>query len=174
MKKLLSIIAVCLLAAACNYSGTSEKKDSIITKPSGENLSMPYEAAYSTNFEIGNPKYAQIVLNIYKDYDNNAFNHSDAYADTVSMKGADGGTIRGKDVLINALKKYRNSIKSIRDTVDTYVVLKPKDKDETWVSVWSHETNTYKNGKIETIKFNENWEFNKAGKVAFISVYTAK
>lgn len=135
MKILLSTIAVCLLTTACNHSGTSEKKDSITTKPSVENLSIPREVAYSSNFEIGNPKYAQIVLNIYKDYDNNTFNNSDAYADTVSMKVADGGTIRGKNVLINALKKSRNNIKSIRDTIDTYVVLKPKSKDETWVSI---------------------------------------
>ncbi len=176
MKQLLFVAVMTLLMVACNQPATTStgNKDPAMTGSSVEDLSIPYTPLYSTNFEIGNFKYAQIVLNIYKDYDNNIFNNSNLYADTVSLNVSSGSTIKGRDMVINSLKDYRNSITSVKDSIVTFVVLKPKDKDETWVSIWSSEINTFKDGKIDTSKINENWKFNKDGKVAFINMYTAK
>jgi hypothetical protein len=36
------------------------------------NTGLPYTAAYSSNFVIGNPSHSQMILNMWKDWDDNA------------------------------------------------------------------------------------------------------
>jgi hypothetical protein len=115
-----------------------------------------------------------MVLNIFKDYDNNIFTSDNIYADSVIARFSDGSSIKGKDSLNSSIKQFRNSLASVKESILTYVVLKPKDKDETFVSVWSDEINVYKNGKSESIKRNQIWKFNKQGKVISIDDYSAK
>ena len=177
MKQLLCVATVSLFLFACNQpatTATENKKATDTTLASAQNIKIPYTPTYSTDFEFGDYKFAEIVLNNWKDYDDNIFKEDNIFADTVIAHFSDGSSIKGKDSLISAIKQFRNSLTSVKESILTYAVLKPKDKDETWVSIWSNEIDVYKNGKTDTIQRNQIWKFNKEGKVTNIDDYTAK
>ena len=43
----------------------------------------PYTATYSSSFKIGKSAYSAIVLNLWKDWDDNTFDKQDYFADRV-------------------------------------------------------------------------------------------
>ena len=61
----------------------------------------------------------------------------------------------------------------LSSSVEVVTTLKPKGKDETWVCVWGKEVDTHKDGKMDSTYLNENWMFNKDGKVAYMSQFKA-
>ena len=72
---------------------------------------------------------------------------------------------------MSSAKKYRGSLKNAVSSVEVVTTLKPKGKDETWVCVWGKEVDTHNNGKMDSVYLNENWMFNKDGKVAYMSQF---
>lgn len=54
------------------------------------------------------------------------------------------------------------------------IVLKPKGKDETWVSFWEKEVDVMNDGKKDSTYINDNWKFNKEGKISAIYQFAAK
>jgi hypothetical protein len=173
MKKLTP--AVCLLCVlfACNsaITSTENKTDTTIatTDAPDENITYAYTPTYSGDLTIGDRNQAKTVLDVWKDYDNNTLdNHKDVFADTLTFDFFDGSTLKGpRDTVLGALKKYRGSLSSATSTVEVVVPLKPKGKDESWVCVWGKEIDTH-DKKTDSIFLNENWRFNKDGKVAYI------
>lgn len=181
MKQLLIATFIMCAFVACNTATTSSNKNdttasAIDTTAMNENISYAYPVQYSSDFTIGDPKYAQMVLEFWKDYDNNTFdNHKDYFADTLSMDLAGGMSLVNvsRDSALNNVKRYRSSLKNAVSSVEVLTSLKPKGKDETWACVWGKEVDTYNNGKMDSIYLNENWEFNKDGKVIYMAQYQA-
>ena len=178
--KQLSLAAFIICAfVACNTATTSSNtKDTTATTDTTamtENVSYAYPVAYSSDFTIGDSKYAQTVLELWKDYDDNAFErHADAFADTVSIDlSGTSLTNLPKDSVINSIKKYRSSLKNAVSSVEVVTALKPKGKDETWVCIWGKEVDTHDNNKLDSVYLNENWMFNKDGKVVYMSQFQA-
>lgn len=181
MKLSFLIASALLLLSACHQSSSTVAKakdtpvsNNTIAASSSQDMSIPYRPMYTTDFVFGDYKHAQTVFNLWKHYDDNDFTADDyVFADTISMDFPNGSTIVGKDSLNNAIKKYRASLVSAKEAVISYVVLHPKSTDDTWVCIWGNEADTYKNGKTDTTWMNENWKFNRDGKVAYISQYAA-
>ena len=176
MKQLFLSALICILVACNTATTSSNTKDTVSdTASSGSNVNYAYPVEYSSEFTIGDPKYAQTVLELWKDYDNNAFDtHKDAFADSVSMDLFNMSIInKPRDSIFNAVKAYRSSLKNAVSSVEVVTTLKPKGKDETWVCVWGKEIDTHKDGKVDSVYLNENWMFNKEGKVAYMSQYEA-
>jgi hypothetical protein len=180
MKQLLSAACIICAFVACNTATTSSNTNDTTaatdTTAMNENVSYAYPVKYSSDFTIGDSKYAQTVLELWKDFDNNTFdNHKDAFADSVSMSFPDGSTMSGtRDSIIAGAKAFRSSLKNCASSIDAIVTLKPKGKDETWVCVWGTEVDTHNNGKIDSVNHNENWMFNKDGKIAYMEQLDAK
>lgn len=125
--------------------------------------------------ENARKKVAKLVLDIWKDYDNNTIKNSAAlFADTTRFYDASGRMVKGKDSIISIIDTYRNSIASVKEDVSAIVVLKPKGKDETWVCVWGKEVDAMKDGKKDSVFLQESWMFNKDEKVANIYQYATK
>ena len=182
MKQLsIATFIMCAFVACNTATNSSNTKDTTTaaatdTTAMSTNVSYAYPVAYSSDFTIGDSKYAQIVLELWKDFDNNTFdNHKDAFADSVSMDFPDGSTMSGtRDSIIAGAKAFRSSLKNCVSSIDAIVTLKPKGKDETWVCVWGKEVDTHNNGKIDSVNHNENWMFNKDGKIAYMEQLDAK
>ena len=173
MKQILSTLLAVICFTACN-NGT---KEAVIVKDSSKAaVTLPYAVNYSSDFEIGDSKYAQIVLGAWKDYDNNDLKNSlPVFADSVTMFLADGTIYSNKkDSAVAFIAKARGSMASATESVDAVVVLKNKGKDESWVCVWGKEVDVMKDGKKDSTFLNENWMFNKDGKVSVIRQYAAK
>ena len=176
MKQLLFFVFLMPLFIACNTSSdnSNESKDSTATTDTSPvAVSYAYPIGYSADFEIGDPKHAQTVLTLWKDYDNNTLDaHKEAFADSVQFTTADGSIIAGpRDSVIKAIASHRASFSKAVDSVDVLVSLKAKGKEESWVCIWGKEIDTYKNGKVDSIYLNEDWMFDKNGKIARIEQF---
>ena len=143
-------------------------------KNDGMMMDYPYKANYSSKFAMGNSAHAKMILNLWKDWDDNAFDRHDYMADTLVMLFPDGTMAKGKQEALEGAKKYRGGMTSAKSTIDAWVPLRITDKNEDWVAVWGSETDTWADGKTETRDIHEIWRINKDGKVDFMKQFTAK
>ena len=172
MKKMITcLLAVAALSTACKEEKKEEAKPTVTPA-----VTLPYQIGYASDFEIGDSKYAQIVLAAWKDYDNNTLQNSlPVFADSVTMYFAEGSIISNKkDSAIAFVAKARGSMASATSSIDAVTVLKTKGKDDTWVCVWGKEVDIMKDGKKDSMLLNENWMFNKDGKVSVIRQYCSQ
>ena len=174
MRKIVLLAGISLLVA-CNSSPKEEvssvgpKADSAATA-SDENIAYPYTAGYSSKFSIGDPKHAQMILGLWKDWDNGDLAKSkDVFADSVEFNFWDGTKMHTtRDSAVAAAQNMRNSYASVTSRVDAFIPLKSTDKDESWVTIWGMETHTDKKGKTDSINLHEVWRINKAGKTDLV------
>jgi hypothetical protein len=155
---------------------TKIKDDNTKIKIKGQAMNTggyPYTANYSSNFVMGNPAHARMVLNAWKDWDNNTLDSHDFVADTVVFYTPDGQMMKGKDATMMGLKKYRGGLTSSKSTVSAWMPLRSTDRNENWVAIWGTETDTYPDGKVDTKDIHEIWRINRDGKVDFIKQYAA-
>jgi hypothetical protein len=134
---------------------------------------LPYTANYSSNFTMGNPNHAKMILDLWKDWDDNAFTRHDYMADTLVMYFPDGTMVKGKQANMDAALKYRGTITSAKSTLDAWMPLRSVDKNEDWVALWGTETDTFADGKVQKRDIHEIWRINKDGKVDFMKQFTA-
>ena len=174
MRKIVLLAGIGLLAA-CN-SGTKEEVSSVGPKAdsaataAAENITYPYTAAYSSKFTIGDPKHAQMILGLWKDWDNGDLSKSkDLFADRVELYFWDGSSLKTtRDSAVAAAQSERDKFASVSSRVDAFVPLKSTDKDESWVTIWGMETHTDKKGKTDSINLHEVWRINKDGKTDLV------
>jgi hypothetical protein len=138
-----------------------------------QNINSPYDIQYSSKFVMGNPKYAENVLTLWKDFDNGTLSaHKDFFADSMTAILASGARMHSsRDSVIASIQKYRNTLSTAVDRVDAVTAVRSTDKNEDWVLIWGMETDTYKNGKIDSVNLQETWRINKDGKADLLMQY---
>jgi hypothetical protein len=179
MRKIVLFAGISLLAA-CN-SGTKEEVASVSpnadssASAAADNITYPYTAAYSSKFAIGDPKDAEKILSLWKDWDNGDLSKSkDVFADSVNFYFWDGTHMNTtRDSAIAAAQQMRNSYASVISRVDAFIPLKSTDKNENWVTIWGMETHTDKKGKVDSISLHEVWRINKDGKTDLVYQFAA-
>lgn len=181
MKRLSISICTLLLFCFCSAAfaqqqgkmkeGKTKMKDKAMSM---DNPVYPYVATYSSNFVMGNTNYSKMVLELWKDWDNNDFAAHDYMADTIIMFFPDGTISQGKDSVLAGAKRVRGSMSGAVSTLQAWVPLKSVDRDEDWVALWGEETDTWADGKKETRDVQEIWKFNKEGKIALMRQYYTK
>lgn len=183
MKAICTILLICFSIAAFsqdqkmkNAKMKADKKEmKVKAEYSNAKLDMPYKAEYSSNFMPGNPAHAKLVLDLWKDWDDNALDrHSDMFADTVFMMFPNGDTVRGNAAALEAAKKIRSGLASSKSTVEAWMPTKSVDRNENWVLVWGREEDTNTDGKKSTVLLHEIWRINKDGKIDFMRQYMSK
>ncbi|MBS1523923.1 MAG: hypothetical protein JST50_23170 [Bacteroidetes bacterium] len=136
-----------------------------------QDAKAPYKAEYSSNFTIADQSYANKILTIWKDYEENMLDrHLDWFADTVSMSWMNGQTVKGKAANLQGAKEYRGMLKNLKISLDASVSLK-SDKGDNVVCVWGTEEYTDKDGKKAVNHLQEVWGFNKDGKIDMMLQY---
>lgn len=150
-------------------------KDKTVQPAMATQMMLPYVAQYSSNFRLGNPQHSKMVLDLWKDYDDNNFDrHADWFADTVMMIMPSGEVVKGKEAALNGVKKYRSSFASVKSRVDAWVPLYSVDKNENWVAIWGTEEDTDQSGKLTSTEYQEIWRINKDGKIDFMKQFSGK
>ena len=171
MKKFILLFAVAFTACNSNKTENSNKRpDSAQHDTTG----YAYKANYSSSFELSDQTNAKILLNMYKDWDNNTLDNSLQYlADTVSFHFPDGSRWNGtKDSIWRMLKNYRNIYTTVENKVDAWLPFHTPDNKDNWVAIWAREYHTDKaTGKLDSTDIHEVWEFNNDHKVIFLSQY---
>ena len=134
---------------------------------------LPYTANYSSNFVIGNPEHSKMILDLWKDWDDNAFDRHDYFADTMVMILSDGQVLHGKAAIVEGAKKVRGGFTSATSALDAWVPLKSVDKNEDWVALWGHEDDVLTDGSKQKRELHEIWRINKDGKIDYMQQWTA-
>ena len=166
---------------ACNAGEDKAKVESMAatadsSKKETVAVTYPYNIDYSSSFEIGDAAQARMLLELWKDWDNNTLAMSGSkFADSVNLNFADGTNISGpKDSVIAISQRYRDMFSKVESSVSAVIPLKSTDKNENWVTVWGKEVYTDKKGKTDSSFLQETWRFNKEGKVDLLYQYRAK
>jgi len=175
MKKFFVLASVAMFAA-CN-SNEPAKTDAMKsgTDSSVQNINSSYEIRYSSKFAMGDPKNAENLLTLWKDWDNgNLSAHKDIFADSVEMHFSDGSIMHtGRDSAIAAAQNFRNTFASSVSTVEAITAVKSTDKNENWALIWGKEVDKDKIGKVDSFYLQETWRFNKDGKADLFFQYRA-
>jgi hypothetical protein len=160
MKKMLPVFAAILFAGVLNDCNAQS--------------GLPYKAAYTSDFKIGNPAYSKMVLELWKDWDDNTFDKHDYFADTVVFYLPDSTVVKGKAENLASAKKYRGGMDSAKSVVHAWVPLYSNDRKENAVCIWGTEKDTWPDGRVVVRDLHEVWWFNKDGKVSAIRQWNAR
>lgn len=173
MKKLIVMASMAMLAA-CN-SNDSAKTDSMAPAKdsTAQTIQSPYQIGYSSQFAMADPKNAETLLTLWKDWDNgNLSAHKDFFADSVEMHFSDGSMMHAdRDSIIAAAQQFRNSFATSQSSVDAIMAVKSTDKDENWALIWGKEVDKDNAGKLDSFNLQETWRFNKDGKADLMSQF---
>jgi hypothetical protein len=172
-KNLLFASLFILLSCNSNQPAQTEPVKPASDSMAVQNINSPYDIQYSSKFIMGNPQYAENILTLWKDFDNgNLSAHKEIFADSVqALLGSGASMHASRDTVLAAIQKYRNSLAKAIDRVDAVMAVRSTDKNEDWVLVWGMETDTYKNGKIDSVDLQETWRINKDGKADLLMQY---
>lgn len=167
----IAFFAACTSGADKTTTEAPTAPDSTSEKQS--NLTYAYTADYSSDFEIGDAKNAQTLLELYKNWDNNTLDNSkSAFAENDTMYFADGSMFAGsRDSLFVIANKMRGQMGTVVDSVHAWVPLRTRDKNEQWVAIWARETSTNAKGVKKSKEIHEVWRFNNNGKVNLVYQY---
>ncbi len=176
MKKIF-VFACAAIFASCG-SNTSEKTDSMkmekdSTAAVAQDISSSYPVNYSSKFVMDNPKNAETLLTLWKDWDNgNLSAHKDLFADSVEMNFSDGTSMHtSRDSAIAMAQSARNNFATAVSSVDAIMAVKSTDRNEHWALIWGKEVDTDKKGVVDSFNLQETWRFNKDGKADLFFQY---
>ena len=168
MNQLKKISLILLLSGIINGC-TSDKKPEVEQAPAVQEIAPPslvYEPSYSASFEIGNPDYAEmIVQGSWKDWeDNNLDNMVNWVSDTITAYHSNNEMVRGLESLMARWKEHRADYSSSKPTINAVMSVRSKDRNEDWVLVWATSIDTKIDGTVDTVALMETWRINAAGK----------
>jgi hypothetical protein len=170
MRKIILPIVFIVLVSCNTRDNNSDAKKSVPDQKAA--VTYPYPINYSSQFEMGDPEKSKIILDLWKDYDDNALDRGkDMFADTVTMWLADNEMHGSRDSILVSSKAYRNQFSSVSSRVDAVISTRSTDKNEDWVLVWGTETHTNKKNVTDSVHLQETWRLNKNGKIDFMMQY---
>ncbi len=156
-------------------AGAVSKTSTDSTRLSSPAMDAPLTATYSSQFEIGDAKNSQMVLELWKDWSNNKLSdHSSYFSDSLVILTSDGTVLRGLENVGPAMQKTRDTYSDITTTVIAITPLKSIDKNENWVAIWGMQKATGKNGAVTSERLNEVWRINKDGKIDYMEQLSGK
>jgi hypothetical protein len=180
MTKALTVAALLLFSVSCNDTKTEAAAEPAADTTAEASAPAPphqyaVKANYSSSFELGDPNQADKVIELWKQFDENALEKGlDLFADTVTVWMADGWKYHGtRDSLMKIMKKVRGDYGAVKSVLVAVVPLKATDLDENWVSIYGTEYTTVKNKK-DSADIQENWRFDKNGKINMMHSYRRK
>jgi hypothetical protein len=174
MKQLLVLISLFVLSCE-NDNKTTNADAPSADSTKNETLTYAYTPSYSAQLEMGNPKHAQMIVGLWKDWDNNNLENSrNIFADSCTMIFADGTTMSAsRDSIMASSKKFRSRFSSVTSTVHAWMPILAKDKNENWVAVWGTEVSTM-NGKTDSVNLHEIWRLNNNNQVVYMRQFSGK
>jgi len=176
MKQALSIAAVMLLMLYACSSPSTEKTaeikptDTTATPVAVAVAPMPFPATQTDDWKMGDPEKLRMILGFYKDMvnDTNYAEIATHIADTITNLNFENKTYKlSPDGFAKLVKTFRSRFSKLDEEFRTYLVLHSDKLDYDQVMLWVKETGTYKNGKVDSTMYQENWRINKEGKIFY-------
>jgi len=179
MKKSMFCLVVMVLILSCSNatkkSETAERTDKKEESKAADTPPMPYKAAYSSQFTVGEVKHAEKILTLFKQWDNNKMAEGKSlFADSVHYF-TNGWEFHGtNDSFFTVSKVHRDKYKEVRTLVQAWIPVHSADKNEDWVLVWSTAYTTDNKGKVDSASYQDTWKVNSAGRFDVMYDYELK
>ncbi len=175
MRKVLVLFLIPLGFAACSGGDSGTTPAATTDSASAPAVSLPYQAAYSSDFVPGKETDVATVLNSYKYWETNDMKSMrDVFGDSVRMELSGGYVFDNKlDSFIAISAKYRDSLSKVELTFYAWTPNHSVDKNEDWVNVWYKEVDTYKTGKMDSVEYEDD-NLLKKGKIVYVSSHVKK
>jgi ketosteroid isomerase-like protein len=172
MKKSLILMAFAGIMASCNNKPAEPTTEVAEVVPDATTITYPYTATYSSDFKMGDPALAKVVLDMYKAVEDNKMDSlGQYYADSVVRYNFSQKLMTlSRDEMVNLAKTFRAQFKEFSETPVAFTSLHSNDKNEDWVITWIKERVTYQSGKKDSTTYQENWRF-KDGKIYMVDSY---
>lgn len=176
MRKIFFGLIITLIAFSCNNAevkSATDTKDTTAATKSAPAVDLPYTADYESNWSDNvSDADLKMVMNTYKDWaDNNMAGLEAALADTVTIDMSNGTRLeKPKADIINIWKNNRDSLSSVKIKMDAWHKMYATDKGDQYVVTWYDETDTYKNGKVDSASYHDINQI-KNGKLVWYSQY---
>jgi len=162
-----------LLLACNNEKEDKDDKDSKEAVAEKAPVDLPYTATYSSNFSTDvSDADLKMVLMTYKDWaDGNMTNLGNSLADSAVVVTSSGHTVNGtKADILKMWSTYRDSLSSVVIEMQAWHKMYAVDKQQGHIVTWYKETDTYKNGKVDSAYYHDINRV-KDGKITYYSQY---
>lgn len=171
MKRSSFFFVLALLFSLNVYAQNSAVKPASNTTPAkkaklADVPNLPYEPLYATDFEVASPRYSQMVMQLWKNYDDNTLDLSAPLLDeNVEITLSSGTIIKGKKAAMEGIKYHRALFTSVKSQVHAVIPHTNSQNNETTVGIWGSEESIDKDGKKTIALLHEVWFFNQEGRV---------
>ena len=130
---------------------------------------FPYEATYSSSWEIGSSEASKLVLDLQKAAEGNQFDPIlNMVSDDIMINASDGSVLEGKEAFEAAYRSFFENY-SISITPVVWIPVINPDGHE-WVLLWTRETYTDKEGNSKNLRAQESFRIID-GKIAFVNQF---
>lgn len=176
MKKTLVCFLFGTILLSCN-NGTEKTAATTVTAATDSvtktPVDLPYTAVYSSSWSNDvSDADLKTVLMTYKNWaDGSITALSGAMADTVMVDMNTGDHLKKSNAdLMKMWSTYRDSLSSVKIVMQGWNKMYSTDKKESYVVTWYDETDTYKNGKVDSATYHDINQL-KNGKISWYSQY---
>jgi hypothetical protein len=170
MKKLFFLVSVPALLISCGETKTevTETETAAAAAPAPA-VQYPYEAQLANDWTIGDPQKTVKVLELYRHLQTDDFADSIVmpyFADSITSVSFDERVYTGNPKgFLDNVRKFRSQFKELDEEFVSYTCLHSESKGIDMVSLWFKEKGIRANGTIDSTRYQENWIFNKEGKI---------
>jgi len=166
MKRIIIFLSIALFFIACNSDTKPAEEPGADTSKVAEtpaplaapSVTLPYTAGYSAQWtDDVSDNDLLTVLNSYKYWESGDMaGIKTTLADSVEFNGWDGTQYKGLNTgLLKMWTTSRDSMSSVKITIDVWRKMHSVDKKEDYISVWYKEIDTYKTGKVDSAYFQD-------------------
>jgi hypothetical protein len=177
MKKVLIISFSLSLLFSCKEAEKAEPvtETPVVTAPVEPAVNYPFSATLASDLKMGNPQNTVKVMEMYKILEAGVSVDSlllPYLADSVTSVAFDQRRFHGsgKD-FADRVKKFRLQFKSLNEEIITFAAFRSDASDLDFVSIWFKEKAVWNNGKSDSTFYQENWRFNKEGKIYYRTAF---
>ncbi|HEV8285134.1 MAG TPA: hypothetical protein VGQ09_12540 [Chitinophagaceae bacterium] len=173
MKKILLCFLSGIVLFSCNNAKVESATASTADSTVKSTVDLPYTASYSSSWSTDvSDADLKMVLMSYKDWENANMNGlENALGDTVSVDFSAGDhVIKPKADILKLWSTYRDSLSSVKIDMQGWQKMYATDKKEAYIVTWYDETDTYKNGKVDSASYHDINQV-KNGKITWYSQY---
>ena len=177
MNKFLLCLCISAFSLSCNNdkenektAATSSNESATASQPA---VDLPYKASFSSSFSTDvSDADLKTVLMSYKDWsDGNIDGLKKAMGDSVEVEMSSGDHFHVSNAdLMKRWTTYRDSLSSVKIDMGAWQKMYSTDKKAAFVVTWYDETDTYKNGKVDSAAYHD-INMLKDGKIVVYSQY---
>ncbi len=173
MKKILLCFFCGTVLLSCNNDKVESAATATADSTAKSTVDLPYTASYSSSWSTDvSDADLKMVLMTYKDWaDGNISGLANSISDTLAVDMSSGEHMRKpKADIMKMWSTYRDSLSSVKIDMAGWQKMYSTDKKEGYIVTWYDETDTYKNGKVDSASYHDINQV-KNGKITWYSQY---